>query len=181
MKKKTLAIVAVLALTLTLFGCSNNTKEKTSDSKAETQTAKTEETVKETDAPQETEADPTAPIKAECDEGVLEFLRYEVGEDYSGAPAIILYFNFTNKSENSAMTQTCFYPKVFQNGIECDMAMLMDNEAYSNLTKEIQTDITLEVAFAYELQDTTNPIDLEVTALSEMFSGNTYKQTINLQ
>lgn len=193
MRRKLVVLILAGAMTFSMAAC-GDTGESSTNTRTEAQTetdTSTEESSdseeapaeESTEAPEATEeADPTAPIKVECDEGVLEYLSYEMTSDYEGNPAILIHFNYTNNSDQSAIAQSYFYPQVFQNGVECDMAMLLDApEAYSNLSKEIQPGTTLEVAFPYVLQDTTNPVDLEVQAMSEMFSDKVYKQTINLQ
>ena len=194
MRRKLVVLMLAGVMTFSMAAC-GDTGESSTDTQTETQaeadTSTTEESSDSEEAPAEEsaeapeateEADPTAPIKVECDEGVLEYLSYEMTSDYEGNPAILIHFNYTNNSDQSAMAQSYFYPQVFQNGVECDMAMLLDSpEAYSNLSKEIQPGTTLEVAFPYALQDTTNPVDLEVQAMSEMFSDKVYKQTINLK
>ena len=193
MRRKLVVLILAGAMTFSMAAC-GDTGESSTNTQTEAQTetdTSTEESPdseeapaeESTEAPEATEeADPTAPIKVECDEGVLEYLSYEMTSDYEGNPAILIHFNYTNNSDQSAIAQSYFYPQVFQNGVECDMAMLLDApEAYSNLSKEIQPGTTLEVAFPYVLQDTTNPVDLEVQAMSEMFSDKVYKQTINLQ
>lgn len=193
MRRKLVVLILAGAMTFSMAACGDTGESSTNtqtEAQTETDTSTEESSDSEeapaeesTEAPEATEeADPTAPIKVECDEGVLEYLSYEMTSDYEGNPAILIHFNYTNNSDQSAIAQSYFYPQVFQNGVECDMAMLLDApEAYSNLSKEIQPGTTLEVAFPYVLQDTTNPVDLEVQAMSEMFSDKVYKQTINLQ
>lgn len=191
MKKKlvTLILAGAMAFSMTACGDTEESTDTQTEAQAETdasaaESSDTEEAPEEepAEAPVEEEADPTAPVKVECDEGMLEYLSYEMISDYEGNPAILIHFNYTNNSDQSAMAQSYFYPQLFQNGVECEMAILSDSpEAYSNLIKEIQPGTTLEVGFPYTLQDTTNPVDLEVQAMSDMLSGETYKQTINLQ
>lgn len=65
--------------------------------------------------------------------------------------------------------------------MECEFGILMDApEAYQNLSKEIQPGTTLEVAFPYVLTDTTNPVDVEVSSLTDWLADE-QKQTITLQ
>ena len=138
-------------------------------------------TESETDI-QETSADPTTPINIKCDEGSLEYLSYELTNDFDGAPLILIHFNFTNNSSESTTAQMVFYPQVFQNGIQCDMGGTREeNDAIRNLSRSIQTGTTLEVAFPYVLQDTENPVDLEIQVMGDLIDGTVYKQTINLQ
>ena len=184
--KKAIAILTAFILMVSVAACGTGTEsDSSSNSSSESSSmvennASSSETSSEPseDAP----ADSTAPLKYDCEDGTLEYLSYEITEDYEGKPAITLHFNFTNKMDEAQSVQTVFYPKVFQNGVECEMAIVTsDSEASSNTIKSIQKDTTLEVALSYSLQDTTSAVDLEVQALSEMFTGDPVKQTINLQ
>ncbi len=110
-------------------------------------------------------------------EGTLVYTSHEIAQDYDGNPAIRIYFDYTNKKDEPSMAQMTFYPQVFQNGVECDMAFSMEqNEAQSNATKNIQTGTTLNVAFIYTLSDVENPVTLVVNDHSAENLFNNVKQ-----
>ena len=115
------------------------------------------------------------------EDGKIEYISHEIIQDYEGKPTILIHFNFTNNSDKSTSAQLLFHPKVFQNGVECEFGILMDApEAYQNLSKEIQPGTTLEVGFPYVLSDTENPVDIEVSSLTDWFADE-QTQTINLK
>lgn len=122
-------------------------------------------------------------INLDNSEGTLKYTNHELSEDYEGNPVIIAYFDYTNKKDETSYSQMTFYPQAFQNGVECDMGILMDeNEAYENATKEIQKDTTLNVAFVFSIKD-TSPVTLKVTDQSEenLFNNIYQEQELTLQ
>lgn len=197
MKQKLVIALLLTSCAMAFTACSGDTSKDTTATTTKTEvtsevpatTEKTSEsastenqTAAVTESETETEQSSVVPsIDISNDDGRLEYLSFELSKDYEDKPLIFLHFNFTNSSDKTASAQTLFYPKVFQNGIECDFGMSMDdNEAYKNLSKELQKGTTLEVAFPYVLQDTENPITLQVQEMSDMFSdGQTME--INLK
>lgn len=107
-------------------------------------------------------------INVDNSEGTLTYSKYEMAEDYDGNPAIIVYFDYTNKKDDASSAQMTFYPQIFQNGVECEMGFYPDeNEAIENASKDIQKGTTLNIAFIYTLQDNESPVTLKVTDQSE--------------
>lgn len=94
-----------------------------------------------------------------------------LAKDYEGKPVVIVKYIYTNVSDSDP---TAFYiafdDNVFQDGVGLNSAyVLSDSANYSsdNQTKEIKAGATLEVEVAYELNDTTTDIEVEV---KELFS-----------
>lgn len=111
--------------------------------------------------------------------GTLKYIRHELSTNYDGNPVILIYFDYTNTGEEAKNVQFAFHPTVYQNGIQCDFDFPVETvEANKNLSKNIQTGTTLQVAFAYELQDTQNPVTVEV---SELLKDKKQTQILNLQ
>ena len=94
-----------------------------------------------------------------------------VSKDYAGKPVVIVKYIYTNVSdENPTSFMVAFDDAVFQNGVGLNASYMLDDSAnYSsdNQMKEIKAGASLEVEVAYELNDTTTDIEVEV---SELFS-----------
>ena len=102
---------------------------------------------------------------------------FRLAKDYEGKAVVIVKFIFTNNAENATAFFTAFDDKVYQNGVGLNESyVLADNANYSsdNQTKEIKKDATLDVEVAYELNDTTTDIEVEV---EELFGFNDSKVT----
>ncbi len=164
MKKKLVALLLCGALAMSITACGTKETGKNSDKKTET-TAPEPAKEKKDEKPQSGKVDK---VNLDNADGTLVYSKHEVSQDWEGKPAIIVYFDYTNKKDESSYAQMTFYPQVFQNGVECEMAISTeDNEALSNASKEIQKGTTLGIAYIYTLQDTENPVTLKVTDQSE--------------
>lgn len=186
MRKKIFLTAATVTM-LFLAACGSTEATSTtnaSTSEGTTSVAETEKTTeKETTTEETTEkvTETEKKINLEVEDGKIEYISHEIIQDYEGKPTILIHFNFTNNSDKSTSAQLLFHPKVFQNGVECEFGILMDApEAYQNLSKEIQPGTTLEVGFPYVLSDTENPVDIEVSSLTDWFADE-QTQTINLK
>lgn len=177
MKKKILMAILAMTLTFSLVACGGETDDTTEASTEET-TDTSDETAEET--AENAESSDDGVINFEADAFTVEYTRHEVGEDYEGNPCLIYYFNFTNNGEEAASAAVTSYIQCFQNGVECEMAILMDeNEGIDNSMKDIQPGKTIEVANAYLLEDNSE-ITLEASDWVS-FSDEKDTQVITLE
>lgn len=98
----------------------------------------------------------------------VTYIKHELSTDYNGDPCVIVYYNFTNKSDKaqSAMASGA-YIKAYQNGVECDRAIVsssVNNTAINNHYKNVMPGITLNVAEAFSISD-SSPITLTLEDL----------------
>ena len=103
----------------------------------------------------------------------VEIQSCRLAKDYTGKDVVIVKYLYTNVSNDDA---TAFYiafdAEVYQNGVGLNESYVLDDSAeYSsdNQTKAIKKGASLEVEVAYELNDTTTDIEVEV---KELFSFN---------
>ncbi|MBO5725857.1 MAG: DUF5067 domain-containing protein, partial [Clostridia bacterium] len=104
--------------------------------------------------------------------------------DYANKDVVIVKYKFTNNNDDEA---TAFYltfdDAVYQNGVGLNEAyVLKDSANYNadNQTKEIKKGASIEVEAAYELNDTTTDIEVEVKELFS-FSDKTIKKTFSIK
>lgn len=100
-----------------------------------------------------------------------------LAEDYAGAPIIIVTYEFTNNNDEPTAFWLAISADAYQNGIGLNTCYVVDDSAnYSsdNQMKEIKKGATISVEVAYTLNDTTTPVEIEV---SEIFSLNDKKIT----
>ena len=114
----------------------------------------------------------------------VEIKSARLAEDYEGNPIVIVTYEFTNnEDEDGASFSVAFDDKVFQNGVECKHEYFIDDSANynsDNQSKDIRVGTTLDVEVAYSLNDTTTPIEVEVSELIS-FSDKVIKKSFNLQ
>lgn len=108
----------------------------------------------------------TETSKANLGDYNIEIKSCRLAEDYSGKKVVIVKYGFTNYAENAVSFSVAVEDEVFQNGVGLNNSfMLSDSANYSadNQTKEIKKDASLDVEVAYELNDTTTDIEVEVS------------------
>lgn len=108
-------------------------------------------------------------INFQLENRTLEFKQYAIGTDYEGKLALILVFDYCNKSENASAAAYDFYIQVFQKGIERDFATLSFDGEWSeergNYSKEVKDGATLTICTGFLLEDAVSPVDVEVQEL----------------
>lgn len=174
MKKRIFAILLMVVLAFSMFACGESdgsgSEQKTTESNAQNQA--TEE--------KKEEAKDDGIIDFEGETYRITYTRHEVGKDYEGNPCLIYYFNYTNNGEEASSAIVDAYIQCFQNGIECESAILMDdNKEINNSMKDIKPGVTIEVANAYLLEDMSE-VTLEASELIS-FDDNKDVQTITLK
>lgn len=98
----------------------------------------------------------------------IKYASYEVSTDYDGNPCLIVYFDFTNNKDEPTSASMSIYSQVFQNGVECDLAFVTNNDYIDNASKNIQKGTTIRVGTARKISDMS---DIDIT-IKEAFSFN---------
>ncbi len=112
----------------------------------------------------------------------VEIKSCRLAKDFQGEDVVIVLYSFTNNAKDPASFGWTFEDAVYQDGVGLNEAyVLADNANYSmdNQTKEIKSGATLEVEVAYELNDTTTDIEVEVKELIS-FSDDVIKKTFKI-
>lgn len=106
-----------------------------------------------------------------------------LAKDYEGDAVVIVKYVFTNNNDDDAAAfYLAFEDTVYQNGVGLNEAyILADSAKYNadNQTKEIKKGASIEVEVAYELNDTTTDIEVEVKELFS-FSDKTLTKTFSI-
>lgn len=86
-----------------------------------------------------------------------------VTTDYEGKPAIIVDYTFTNNSDDATSFAVACSQKAFQNGVQLETAVVMDDLGNGYLA-EIKPGATTSARMAYSLTDESD-VTVEVTEL----------------
>lgn len=150
-------IILAILLTLSLSACSSpsgapNTAKPTDNANVQEST------------------EPAAPAlegEGALGDYYVKILGVTTASDYEGKPAVVVTYNWTNNSDEAANFAFAIGSQVFQNDIECETAIIMDDAVYNadNYMKDIKPGASLDVQLAYVLQDATNPITVEISEL----------------
>nr|WP_162612674.1 DUF5067 domain-containing protein [Flavonifractor sp. An135] len=164
MKKKFAIFLLSCAMGLSMVSCSSG--DSTADQSSNPAPGASDPVVEST-------APTPAPTPESTDAGDLGDYHVEIKDatlssDYEGNPAIIVTLSWTNNSEETTSAMLAVNTTAFQDGVELEMAIMMDeNYDGESSMKDVRPGTTLDVQYAYVLSNTTSPIEIEV---SELFS-----------
>lgn len=106
-----------------------------------------------------------------------------IAKGLEGQPVVIVKYIFSNVNDDDAVSyNVAFDDAVYQNGVGLNEAWFVDDSAeydMDNQSKEIKKGATIEVEVAYELNDTTSDIEVEVSQLFS-FDDTTITKTLSL-
>lgn len=85
-------------------------------------------------------------------------------KDYEGEKALVVDYTFTNNSDKAQSFLVVISAKAFQNGVELESAMILDDDVYDidNSMKDVKPGAKLKVQSAYLLEDDSD-VTLEVS------------------
>lgn len=89
-----------------------------------------------------------------------------LAKDYEGKDIVIVTYGYTNNSDTATPFMTAVSTKLFQGGVglnECYVADDSANYSSDNQMKDLQKGASLDVEVAYELNDVTTDVVVEVT------------------
>ncbi len=112
----------------------------------------------------------------------IDIKSCRIAEDYEGEPIIIVTYGFTNNDDSAASFSFAITDEAYQNGIglnKCYFVADSANYNSDNQTKEIKTGATLDVEIAYELNDTTTDVEIELSELIS-FSDKKISKTFKI-
>ena len=117
-------------------------------------------------------AKPTpAPVPAlegegQVDDCYVKIVDAEMGKDYDGSDCIIITYAWSHEQKDSTSFTYELRDTVYQDGIECSLALLVDGVNSSDEFKDIKSGVTFEFRMGYLLNNTTSPVEVEVRAVS---------------
>ena len=93
----------------------------------------------------------------------VNFVEAKIENDYSGEECLVLYFDYTNGSDENEAFIYSFTVRTFQNGVELDDSYFHVNDETKNTSKEIQPGTSVRVAVNFAIGEDRSPVDVEVT------------------
>ena len=184
MKKKVMVWMFAMVLAGTVAACGSDSADEDNSPAAET--VETEETEDSSGA--EVKSDDTENVaEAVSDEGDLGNYHVKIGDcsfgsDYEGKKMICVHYDFTNHSDGSATPLFVLDTKAFQDGVQLETAIAMDESSYEAgiAQKEIKSGVTLENCQAAYVLESDSPVEFEVSELIS-FSDEHLEKTFEVQ
>lgn len=100
-----------------------------------------------------------------------------------GKDILVVTYSFANNSKDPKAFLYAITDKLFQNGVEIQSVLtsfgIEDYYSFDNKSKEIKPGVTLDVQNAYELSDTSTPVEVEISEWIS-FSNDKITYTIDL-
>lgn len=110
----------------------------------------------------------------------VEFLESKIEYDAIERENLVLYFQFTNNSEENQSFCYNYVVSAFQNGVALDDSYFhTDSEASRNYEREIQPGTSVTVSYNYQIKDKTTPIQIEITPFSAWSDRKLLEFTVN--
>lgn len=111
----------------------------------------------------------------------VKYLRHEITENEMGENVLIVYYEFTNNSNDNQAFIYSFSDTCFQNGVQLDDSFFHANEQTRNADREIQPGTTIEVASAFDIGDSRDTVTLEVEPWASFTSNKLLTLELELE
>lgn len=177
--RKVMTAFGFVIVTLAIVGMAScSSKNRSSGSSSSQQPAQTEAGTGQGDTSDK--AEESVPSDTKKSKYAVTIDGVTVGTDYGGDPCVFVSYTFTNVSdEKPASFGLSVHPEVYQAGIQCDTAFA-DTDGGGNYTTKIKAGNTIAVISAYELQDTTSDVEVEVKELMSFDDTVLAKQVFSI-
>ena len=148
------------------------TEKKSEAKKAEEKESEVKETESETEEPT---------TEFTYGKMTVKYLRHEITENEMGEDVLIVYYEFTNNSNDNESFIYSFSDTCFQNGVQLDNSFFHANEQTRNADREIQPGTTIEVASAFDIGDSRDTVTLEVEPWASFTSNKLLTLELELE
>ena len=127
---------------------------------------------------QEAQVDSSESAAEEEAEYQVRITKASLAKDYSGKKAAVITYKWKNNSDKAMSFASALYPKVYQDGVQLDTA-IVSGLGDSNYLKDVKPGYGTTVQLAYKLENTKDPVEVEVGPLVNL-SGEVYaSETFN--
>lgn len=177
-------LVVIVILGLAIGSSSNKDDEEPTNEIVTEQTTDEEPTTEKSTKEDATTQEPTTEEKNE-NEFVYEDLKVvykesKIEKDKSGKDCLVVYFDYTNNSEENQAFLYAFTVTVFQNGVELEGSWFQVNDETENDDKKIQPGTTITVAQAFTLNESRDAATIQVTPWISLSENILFEKQITL-
>lgn len=167
--KKTIIFLISIVLIFSLSACAllpAPSKNPSVDAGDNSDNAASKQPIK---IPEATVPAPVIEPEGKLGDFYVKITGFELIEDYSGDPSILIVYSFTNNSQESTAALYEVSTRAYQNGVELSDALTysLDNYDSGISMKEIQPGTTIDIPCVYLLSSETAPVEFEI---GELFS-----------
>ena len=117
-----------------------------------------------------------------CDTCTVAIKDYVLSKDTDGKDIIIINFDFSNSDSEGKSFSISASTQVFQDGVELSHAYFVENYSSENSLKQVRDGATIAVQDAFELNNLTSPVEVEVSDTFDFLGkSEILKKTFELQ
>lgn len=102
-------------------------------------------------------------IDADVNDCYVKYISASIEDNYVDESCLVIYYEFTNNSNENKCFDYTIGAKAFQDGVELKESNFHVNDSTKDSSVEIQPGTTVTVASAYILRNDTSEISLEVS------------------
>lgn len=102
-------------------------------------------------------------IDADVNDCHVKYISASIEDNYVDESCLVIYYEFTNNSNENKCFDYTIWAKAFQDGVELKESNFHVNDSTKDSSVEIQPGTTVTVASAYILRNDTSEISLEVS------------------
>lgn len=102
-------------------------------------------------------------IDADVNDCHVKYISASIEDNYVDESCLVIYYEFTNNSNENKCFDYTIGAKAFQDGVELKESNFHVNDSTKDSSVEIQPGTTVTVASAYILRNDTSEISLEVS------------------
>ena len=190
--KKNILLGVIICLSTTICACGNDApsagtydgpklvskEERDAKEKQEEQQEQQEQPQEEQQEAKETSSD----NGAICDTCTVAIKDYVLSKDTDGKDIIIINFDFSNSDSEGKSFSISASTQVFQDGVELSHAYFVENYSSENSLKQVRDGATIAVQDAFELNNLTSPVEVEVSDTFDFLGkSEILKKTFELQ
>lgn len=99
-------------------------------------------------------------------------------QDYEHKPVIVIIYSWTNNSDETTANWTSVIEKAFQDGIELESAIMVDDERYDSGSSmnDVRPGTTIDIQVAYVMTSETSKVEFEISELISFSDDIVYKE-----
>lgn len=146
-------IVAVIGLIAIIAGVAGTKSDTPADSSADSSASQQKTEAKKDD-------------KNNVGNCKVELKDSKIATDYEGKKVLVVTYGFTNNDTKAQSFNVAIDDKAYQDGIELGMVLSdygIDGYSYDEKIKDVKPGVSLDVQCAYELNDETTDVELELS------------------
>lgn len=111
--------------------------------------------------------------KGTVGDSYIEVKGWEIKYDYSGKPALVLTYDWTNNSKDTTSALMSVSVKGFQKGVELDIGILLDNSVDTGSSlRDVRPGTTITVQEVFTLSDTESEVEFEISELWDFYGSS---------